>query len=171
MTALVELLLIIVYLVRVDDNLALLFVRARDEQHVVQARSVVEDRVVLERVEHVARPELEQMDAPLVHGHPQCLGPVRGEGLLKHALCQSTVITMRTSFMTLTYRDVEERGLVQGPALDEVEEGLLGLLDVHGDEGLVVHGHVLLLHVDQDPRGQAVCHDLPVVALATRVVP
>ncbi len=44
-----------------------------------------------------------------------------------------------------TYRYVKECGFVEGPALDEVEEGLLRLLDVHADEGLVVHGHMLLL--------------------------
>jgi hypothetical protein len=44
-----------------------------------------------------------------------------------------------------TYRNVEEGGFVEGPTLDEVEEGLLRLLDVHADEGLVVHGHMLLL--------------------------
>ena len=38
---------------------------------------------------------------------------------------------------------------MEGPALDEVEEGLLRLLDVHADQGLVVHGYVLLLQVDQ----------------------
>ena len=48
-----------------------------------------------------------------------------------------------------TYRDIKERGFVEGPALDEVEEGLLRLLDVHADQGLVVHGYVLLLQVDQ----------------------
>ncbi len=48
-----------------------------------------------------------------------------------------------------TYRDVKESGFVEGPALDEVEEGLLRLLDVHADQGLVMHGHMLLLQVDQ----------------------
>ena len=49
------------------------------------------------------------------------------------------------------------------PALDEVEESLFGLFNVHPNEGLVVHGHVFLVDVDQESWGEAVCHHLAVV--------
>ena len=69
-----------------------------------------------------------------------------------------------------TYRDVEERGFVQRPALDEVEEGLLRLLDVHADERLVVHGDVVLVYVHQDPGREAVRDHLAVVPVPGGVV-
>ena len=59
-----------------------------------------------------------------------------------------------------SYGDVKKCRLVQRPALDEVEEGLLGLLDVHADQRLVVHGHVVSVHVHQDAGWQAMSNDL-----------
>ena len=49
----------------------------------VERRRVVQDAVVLERVQDVPAPELEQVNAALVHGQPEGLGPVGGEGLLQ----------------------------------------------------------------------------------------
>ena len=71
------------YLVSVDNDLALLLVASRDEQHVVERWRVVQDRVVVEGRQHVPGAELEQVDTALIHGEPQRLGPVRGKGLLE----------------------------------------------------------------------------------------
>ena len=99
---------------------------------------VVDERLVLVGGQYIPGPRLQQVDSLLVHRHPEGLGPVGGECLA----------------------DIKEGGLVERPALNEVEEGLLGLLHVEAEQGLVVHGHMLLLQVHQQARGQAVGHHL-----------
>ena len=91
---------------------------------------------------------LEKVHSGLVNGQPQHLGPVGGEAL----------------------RDIENGGPVQGPGLDEVKKGLLGLHGVHVEERLVVHGHGLVGHHGQEPRGEGVADHLPVVGAHARVV-
>ena len=56
------------YLICVDDDLALLFVAAGDEEEVVERGRVVEDAVVLERVQHVPAAEFQQVNPALVNG-------------------------------------------------------------------------------------------------------
>ena len=70
-------------LVGVDDDLALLLVRAGDDEHVVEAGGEVHQALVLVGGQHVAAARLQQVHAALVHRQPQVLRPVRGEGLLK----------------------------------------------------------------------------------------
>ena len=82
------------HLIRVDYDLALFLVAARDEQHVVQRRRVVQDALVLEGREHVARPELDEVDAALVDRQPQRLGPIRSERLLKAGRNINFIISM-----------------------------------------------------------------------------
>ena len=70
-------------LVGVDDDLALLLVRAGDDEHVVEAGGVVNEALVLVCGQHVAGARLQEVDTALIHGEPEILGPVGGEGLLK----------------------------------------------------------------------------------------
>jgi hypothetical protein len=74
---------VLLYLVRVYDDLALLLLAARDEEHVVERGRVVQDVLVLERGQHVARTELEEVHSALVNRKPQGLGPVGRKRLLK----------------------------------------------------------------------------------------
>ena len=71
------------YLVGVDDDLALLLVRARDDEHVVEAGRVVNDALVLVGGQNIASPRLQQMNSSLVHSQPEVLGPVGGKRLLQ----------------------------------------------------------------------------------------
>ena len=73
-------------LVGVDDDLALLLVRAGDDEHVVEAGGEVHQALVLVGGQHVAAARLQQVHAALVHRQPQVLGPVRGEGLLNKSM-------------------------------------------------------------------------------------
>ena len=73
-------------LVGVDDDLALLLVRAGDDEHVVEAGGEVHQALVLVGGQHVAAARLQQVHAALVHCQPQVLGPVRGEGLLNKSM-------------------------------------------------------------------------------------
>ena len=82
------------HLIRVDYDLALFLVAARDEQHVVQRRRVVQDALVLEGGEHVACSELDEVDAALVDRQPQRLGPIRSKGLLKARRNINFIISM-----------------------------------------------------------------------------
>ena len=72
-------------LVGVDDDLALLLVRAGDDEHVVEAGGEVHQALVLVGGQHVAGARLQKMNSALVHSQPEILGPVGGEGLLKLA--------------------------------------------------------------------------------------
>ena len=71
------------YLVGVDDDLALLLVRAGDDEHVVEAGGVVNEALVLVGGQNIASPRLQQMNSSLVHSQPEVLGPVGGKGLLQ----------------------------------------------------------------------------------------
>ena len=71
------------YLVGVDDDLALLLVSPRDDEHVVDAGGVVYQPLVLVGGQHVPAPRLQQVNTSLVHRQPQVLRPVGGEGLLR----------------------------------------------------------------------------------------
>ena len=55
------------YLICVDNNLALFLVTACDEQQVVQRRGVVQDAVILEGVENISATELKQVDPTLIN--------------------------------------------------------------------------------------------------------
>ena len=77
---------IIVHLIRVHDDLALFLVAPGDEQHVVQRWCVIQDALVLERREHVACSELDEVDAALVDRQPQGFWPIRSERLLKQRI-------------------------------------------------------------------------------------
>ena len=70
-------------LVGIDYYFALFLVSACDEQHVVERRRVIENWVIFEGIEYVAGSKFEQMDTSLIDSHPQSLGPIRGEWLLK----------------------------------------------------------------------------------------
>ena len=70
-------------LVGIDYYFALFLVSACDEQHVVERRRVIENWVIFEGIEYVAGWKFEQMDTSLIDSHPQSLGPIRGEWLLK----------------------------------------------------------------------------------------
>ena len=70
-------------LVGVDDDLALLLVRAGDDEHVVEAGGEVHQALVLVGGQHIAGARLQKVNSALVHRQPQVLRPVRGEGLLK----------------------------------------------------------------------------------------
>ena len=41
------------------------------------------------------------------------------------------IMIMIMMIMILTYIDIKQSGLVQGPALYQVEEGLLGFFNIH----------------------------------------
>ena len=69
-------------MIGVDNDLALLLVAPRDEEHVVERGRVVQDGLVVERGQHVPRAELQKVDPALIHRQPQRLGPVGGKGLL-----------------------------------------------------------------------------------------
>ena len=64
------------YLVGIDNDLALLLVCARDDEHVVDAGGEVYQALVLVGGQHVPTPRLQQVNTSLVHGQPQVLGPV-----------------------------------------------------------------------------------------------
>ena len=55
------------YLICVDNNLALFLVTACDEQQVVERRGVVQDAVILEGVENISATELKQVDPTLIN--------------------------------------------------------------------------------------------------------
>ena len=75
------------HLVGVDDDLALLLVTARDQEHVVEGGRVVQHGLVLEGGEDVAGAVLKEVDAALIHRQPEGLGPVGREGLLRREVC------------------------------------------------------------------------------------
>lgn len=70
-----------------------------------------------------------------------------------------------------TNSDVEDRGTVQGPGLDEVEEGLLSFLRIHVEEALVVHCNGLMCHTGQQPRRECVSNHLPIVHVCSNEIP
>ena len=55
------------YLIRVDNDLALFLVTASDEQEVVEGWGVVQDAIVLEGVENISASELQQVDPTLIN--------------------------------------------------------------------------------------------------------
>ena len=63
-------------LIGVNDDLALLLVTAGDEQQVVERRRVVQDPVVLKRVQDVPAPEFEEVNPALIDRQPESLRPV-----------------------------------------------------------------------------------------------
>ena len=65
------------------DDLALLLVSAGDDEHVVEARGVVDQALVLIGGQHVAGARLQEVNSALVHSQPEILWPVGGEGLLE----------------------------------------------------------------------------------------
>ena len=71
------------YLVCVDNDLALFLVGAGDDEHVVEARGVVDQALVLIGGQHVAGARLQEVNSALVHSQPEILWPVGGEGLLE----------------------------------------------------------------------------------------
>jgi hypothetical protein len=71
------------YLICVDNDLALLLVAAGDEEEVIERGRVVEDAIVLERVQHVPAAELQQVNAALIDGQPKCFRPIGCKRLLE----------------------------------------------------------------------------------------